>query len=300
MQGHVRKWLVLRACPRIITGMNSPPVLPLEDARYPALKARYDRFDGHFYIGVTSTGIYCCPVSRERAPKRKNCRFLLTHNKGMLGQGIHIKLAYRPQYDVDAMLQFFATRRVTGIEDISQTTARQWMGKTVPLTCADVHYTGWLTLEFESARCRVNLQVRDSLQDALPVLLAWVRSLSDLDADPAAINSLPHDRFLAGDDLSVPGTLDDFELAVRAVLGQQITVAADRIGTAASGALRRTDRDAHWGIELVFPEPGTDNLNQRCSAPKAAIARRREDGQQHGRVEPWHSYAVLRAWPMLH
>ena len=46
-----------------------------DDACYLALKARDARFDGHFFTGVTSTGIYCRPVCRVRTPQRANCRF---------------------------------------------------------------------------------------------------------------------------------------------------------------------------------------------------------------------------------
>ena len=46
-----------------------------DDARYRALCARDARFDGRFFTGVTSTGIYCRPVCRVRTPLRKNCRF---------------------------------------------------------------------------------------------------------------------------------------------------------------------------------------------------------------------------------
>lgn len=45
------------------------------DACYLALKARDTRFDGVFFTGVTSTGIYCRPVCRVRTPKAQNCRF---------------------------------------------------------------------------------------------------------------------------------------------------------------------------------------------------------------------------------
>lgn len=45
------------------------------DACYAALKARDARFDGSFFTGVTSTGIYCRPVCSVKAPKRENCRF---------------------------------------------------------------------------------------------------------------------------------------------------------------------------------------------------------------------------------
>src|SRR5437763_8813459 len=49
-----------------------PPLHP--DACYLALKARDARFDGSFFTGVTSTGIYCRPVCRVRTPRRENCR----------------------------------------------------------------------------------------------------------------------------------------------------------------------------------------------------------------------------------
>ena len=46
-----------------------------EDALYRALSTRDARFDGRFFTGVTSTGIYCRPVCRVRTPQRGNCRF---------------------------------------------------------------------------------------------------------------------------------------------------------------------------------------------------------------------------------
>lgn len=45
------------------------------DAAYLAVTARDARFDGRFFVGVTSTGIYCRPVCRVRTPRRENCRF---------------------------------------------------------------------------------------------------------------------------------------------------------------------------------------------------------------------------------
>ena len=49
------------------------------DAAYQALLARDSRFDGHLFVGVTSTGIYCRPICRVRTPLRKNCRFFASH-----------------------------------------------------------------------------------------------------------------------------------------------------------------------------------------------------------------------------
>ena len=55
--------------------MTPDQTLAADDACYLALKARDARFDGCFFTGVTSTGIYCRPVCSVRAPKRENCRF---------------------------------------------------------------------------------------------------------------------------------------------------------------------------------------------------------------------------------
>ncbi|MGE0435128.1 MAG: Ada metal-binding domain-containing protein, partial [Planctomycetota bacterium] len=45
------------------------------DVCYRALVAHDTRFDGLFFVGVTSTGIYCRPVCPARTPRRNNCTF---------------------------------------------------------------------------------------------------------------------------------------------------------------------------------------------------------------------------------
>ena len=147
---------------------------------------------------------------------------------GALDQAIHVRLAYRPPYDVDAMLQFFGTRQVPGLEDVTLAPGNPSISKTVAVSYGKKLYTGWLVARFDAAASRVDLRLSDSLRDVMPWVMARVRAMLDLDADPQAINTVLHHRFPLGDGLRVPGTLDGFELAVRAVLGQQVTVAAAR------------------------------------------------------------------------
>src|SRR5687768_18420196 len=45
------------------------------NACYRALATHDPRFDGHFFVGVRSTGVYCRPICTVRMPKRENCRF---------------------------------------------------------------------------------------------------------------------------------------------------------------------------------------------------------------------------------
>ena len=136
------------------------------------------------------------------------------------------------------------------------------LGRTLRLQAGGRTHTGWLTARFELSRQSVLLRVSDSLCEVLPLVISRVRALLDLDADPAVINAclspspsaqtgaFALDPGLAG--LRVPGCLDGFELAVRAVLGQQITVAAAR-----TLGQRLVER---FGEPLVTPWPELSRL----------------------------------------
>jgi len=346
--------------------MNPDAATLQPDACYLALQARDARFDGRFFIGVTSTGIYCRPVCKVRMPRRENCRFfghaaqaesagfrpclrcrpelaphsvvwsiqdasyILAHQAARLldepeawgdaspsveqlarrlgvsdrhvrrifeaqfgvspvqylqtrrlltakqlladtdlpvtqvalisgyssvrrfnaaflehyrlnptqlrregagprpPQGLAIRLGYRPPYDVQAMLGFFAKRELSGVEFVSDRGGAATMGRTLSVACSGKLHDGWLLAEFDEQRHQVVLRISDSLREALPVVIHRLRAALDLDADPNAINNVLHASFPHGDGLRVPGAMSGYELAVRAVLGQQITVAAAR------------------------------------------------------------------------
>ncbi len=141
------------------------------------------------------------------------------------GQGTTVRLSYRPPYDVSAMLAFFQQRLIEGVAFVDN---RQRLGQTLHMDVGKRRHRGWLLAEFDEARCELVLRVSDELREVLPQVIHRLRAALDLDADPGAINAVLHGAFPTGDGLRVPGALDGFELAVRAVLGQQITVAAAR------------------------------------------------------------------------
>ena len=72
------------------------------DACYLALKAKDVRFDGSFFTGVTSTGIYCRPVCRVRTPRRENCRFF-AHAAQAESAGFRPCLRCRPELAPQAL-----------------------------------------------------------------------------------------------------------------------------------------------------------------------------------------------------
>jgi AraC family transcriptional regulator, regulatory protein of adaptative response / DNA-3-methyladenine glycosylase II len=76
--------------------MLSPATALDPDAAYRALAARDARFDGRFYVGVTSTGIYCRPVCRVKLPMARNCRFF-AHAAGAEKAGFRPCLRCRPE-----------------------------------------------------------------------------------------------------------------------------------------------------------------------------------------------------------
>ncbi len=395
----------------------TPPVPRTDDdARYLALSTRDARFDGSFFIGVTSTGIYCRPVCRVRLPRRENCRFFdyaaqaeragfrpclrcrpelaphaaawsMQDASGILAQqaarwldepeawgdmaptrvasraapssggahfalgrpggkpgptmaalaahlgvsdrhvrrifeaqfgvsplqylqtrrllsakqllsdtdlpvtqialisgygsvrrfnaafvahyglnptqlrragtsrspaGSRVKLGYRPPYDVSAMLGFFRQRQVDGMEFVAGDEGKQTFGKTLRMEAGGKTQAGWLLAEFDTTRCHLALRVSDSLRAVLPLVIRRVRAAFDLDADPQAIDHVLRASFPGTQGLRVPGALDGFELAVRAVLGQQITVAAAR--TLAQRLVAR------FGEPLATPWPALSRL----------------------------------------
>ena len=370
----------------------SSPATPLDaDACYRAVAAHDARFDGAFFIGVTSTGIYCRPVCRVKTPRRENCRFfahasqaegagfrpclrcrpelapqtlawsaqdasalLAQHAARLLdspdawgdevpsvaglaarlgvsdrhlrrvfeaelgvspmdwlqtrrllaakqlladtrlpvaqvalaagfaslrrfnaafaaqyrmsptalrrdgseakpGDGIAVTLGYRPPYDVREMLQFLQQRGIAGVEQID--VAAHTVARTLRL---DDDTCGWIACRFEPEQHRVQVRVAESLAPQLPRVIARVRAWLDLDADPAAIHAVLGADFPALAGLRVPGTLDGLELAVRAVVGQQVTVAAARTLTTRLverfGTPLATPID---GLTRLFPTPAT-------------------------------------------
>jgi AraC family transcriptional regulator of adaptative response / DNA-3-methyladenine glycosylase II len=145
--------------------------------------------------------------------------------KGGTG-GPQVRLGYRPPYDVAAMLGFLKLRRIEGMEYVDDAAGE--LGRTLALESGGALHAGWITLRFEPEATQVVLGVSEGLRGVLPQVIRRVRAFLDLDAEPQAINAVLHARFSNGDGLRVPGAMSGYELAVRAVLGQQITVAAAR------------------------------------------------------------------------
>lgn len=165
---------------------------------------------------------------------------------------ITLRLAFRPPYDAAAMLDWLAARAIPGIDEVVDGTYRRAVR--LPRTHAAIE----LTPAAEHVQLRV---VADQLTD-LSALVARVRALADLDADlDPVVDVLQRDPLLrplvtARPGLRVPGTTDGFELAVRAVLGQQVTVGGARtLAGRLVAALGKPLDSAVGGVTHLFPSP---------------------------------------------
>lgn len=138
-----------------------------------------------------------------------------------------LRLPYRAPLDWPGLLAYFAGRALPGVEAVSDGAYR----RTLRTPSGAV---GWLEVRAAGDGRHLSLALHGRLSNACLPIVERVRGLFDLDADPASIAAhLSRDPLLAPrvqrrPGLRVPGTWDGFELALRAVLGQQISVAAAR------------------------------------------------------------------------
>jgi AraC family transcriptional regulator of adaptative response / DNA-3-methyladenine glycosylase II len=133
-----------------------------------------------------------------------------------------LQLAYRPPYDWPGILAFLAARALDGVEWVTEGA----YARTVSLAGVN----GWIRVTQCPGKHALLIELTHSLTPALPALLTRVRALFDLNARPDLISKhLARDEGLAGavrgnPGLRVPGAFNGFELGLRAILGQQVTV----------------------------------------------------------------------------
>lgn len=138
---------------------------------------------------------------------------------------MRIQLDYRPPYAWQSLLSYFAARSVKGVETVDGTYARSIrVGKAI----------GYLRVGNDATRHRMQIEfVLDDSAD-MTRAVAQVRDLLDLDAAPQSVadhlsqDARLRDAVAARPGLRVPGAWSVFEVLVRAIVGQQISVAAAR------------------------------------------------------------------------
>jgi AraC family transcriptional regulator of adaptative response / DNA-3-methyladenine glycosylase II len=199
---------------------------------------------------------------------------------------VALRLAFRPPYDLDAVLAFLGARAIPGVERIEQTAYAR--------TIAVQPRPAAVRVSRAPGRNELLLRVHGAPPTALLAVTSHARRVFDLGADPAAVAAvLRRDPLLAPlvrrrPGLRIPGAWETFECAVRAILGQQVSVSAGR--TLAARLVERAGVPLERpidGLTRVFPSPqalaGADLSGLGLTAARArtiaTLARAVADGR---------------------
>ncbi len=182
---------------------------------------------------------------------------LRRHPRSVAGAPLVLRLGYRPPYAFDEVLAFLRTRALPGVERVDEHGYARVFGS--------VDAPGWLHLRAAPGGDNA-LQLQLHCPKSMQILgvVTTLRRMFDLDANPQSISEEFANDALLGPliarrpGLRLPGGWDGFEIAVRAILGQQISVAAAR--TLATRIVHRWGEPLPTapmpGLERLFPTPG--------------------------------------------
>lgn len=159
------------------------------------------------------------------------------------------RLSYRTPFEWDSLLEFISKRIYAGVEQVNggRYMRTVWIGA----------HTGWVAVANDPAQSALRVEVSISLLPVLMQLLARLRRLFDLEATPQQIAAQLGELAKTHPGLRVPGSFDGFEMALRAIIGQQISVKA-----ATTYAARLTGR---FGKSIETPIPGLTHLSPTAS-----------------------------------
>ena len=256
---------------------------------------------------LTETGLpitAIAPAAGYASLRRFNAAFRSTYGKApreirrsheamAATDELALRLPFRPPYDFAHLLGFMQKRVIPGVEVVEgDSYRRSFVAAGTP---------GWLSVSPIEGESALALRVHHAKPSALGDIVARVRRMFDVDADPLAINAhLRRDALLKPlvrrwPGQRLPNAWDGFELAVRAILGQQVSVAAAR--TLASRIAdrhgSRFEEGCAVGLPALFPSPEAlveaplekiGVMRARADAIRT-LARAVADGRVHFRPE---------------
>jgi len=164
--------------------------------------------------------------------------------------GLICRLDFRPPLAWAPLLAYLRLRATPGVENVDGTHYRR--------TVRIEDHQGWIAVSLAKSGVALDVEMSQSLAPAIGAVIARIKQLFDLSAVPDAVSGLlSQDPELAAivrrlPGLRVPGAFDGFELGVRAILGQQVSV---RAATTMAGRLAR-----FFGAEIATPYPELNRI----------------------------------------
>lgn len=186
------------------------------------------------------------------------------------------RLNYRPPFDWDRLLGFLSPRVIPHVEAVQD--GRYY--RTVQVTRQNRNISGHLEVRHDADNRMLLVQLSDSLLPICAPVLERLKRLFDLYADPAAISTVLGKLAEQRPGLRLPGSFDGFEMAIRAILGQQVSIAAastlaGRLALRYGEPIQTASGIPYTSLTRLFPTP-----QKLASANVADIGRAGITGQR--------------------
>jgi AraC family transcriptional regulator of adaptative response / DNA-3-methyladenine glycosylase II len=220
---------------------------------------------------------------------------------------LRFELSYRPPYDWAALVAFLDARAVQGVESVEAGVYR----RTVRIVRDKREHAGWLEVSMSARKPALSVTLSSTLAKLAPLVLGRIKALMDLSCHPVEVSRALGALAARHAGVRVPGAFDGFEIAVRAILGQQVSVAAARtLAGRFAAAFGSPVQTPFAELRHAFPEPAriaalTPAQIARIGLPAArartiqglarAMAEGRLELMPHADIE--RSLAALRALP---
>lgn len=150
-------------------------------------------------------------------------------SKNKKSDEIVIKIGYKNPYDYDGILKFFALRTIEGIEKIEN----KVYIRTIQINKHNKTYCGVIKISNDKKKNCLNLTITEELLKVLPEVITKIKNQFDIYSEPnriyeslKGINDISSGLFIKG--TRMPGGIDDFEICVRAIIGQLVSVKSAR------------------------------------------------------------------------
>jgi AraC family transcriptional regulator of adaptative response / DNA-3-methyladenine glycosylase II len=209
--------------------------------------------DVAFAAGFKSVRRFNAQIRRTYARTPTQLRRLARQKNSAEPESYHFRLAYRPPYDWEALLAFLKARATPGVEVVDG----RGYGRTIALDGK----SGWIRVSRDDGKTALALEVRFPDPRGLLFIVERVRRMFDVGADPAIIGKqlssdpLMRRSLAAHPGIRVPGAWCGFELTVRAILGQQVSVQAATTIAGRVAARFGSPLDGRDTLDRLFPTP---------------------------------------------
>jgi AraC family transcriptional regulator of adaptative response / DNA-3-methyladenine glycosylase II len=163
---------------------------------------------------------------------------------------LNFELSFRPPYDWPAVGAFLGARAIAGVEALEDGCYR----RTVRVAQDGKEHLGWIAVGLSPKKPALRIAVSASLARVLPPVLSRVKALMDLACNPTEVARALGELARRQPGMRVPGAFCGFEVAVRAILGQQVSVAAARTVAGRFAASLGDPLDTPFdALSTVFP-----------------------------------------------